>query len=131
MPAPDGARRLLSTYLRPHRPAAAALVVLMLGATALPLLGPQLLRRFVDQASEGLPLRMLIVTAVAYLCVMLAGRLVNVLATYEASKLEWTATKQIREDLVEHILGLDFMFNGTHNPGVLPTRSVSDDSTLS
>jgi len=130
MTAPDGARRLLSTYLRPHRPAAVALVVLMLGAAALPLLGPQLLRRFVDQATAGRPLRLLIGTASAYLCVMLAGRFVNVLATYEASKLAWTATNQLREDLVEHILGLDLSFHGKHTPGELIERVDGDVTNL-
>lgn len=130
MATESGARRLVAEYLRPHRPAVAGLLVALLAATALPLAGPQLLRRFVDGAIAGQPLRRLIGTALTYLAVALGGQAVNVVSTYFASKLAWTTTNRMREDLVEHILGLDLAFHGAHTPGELIERVDGDVTSL-
>jgi ATP-binding cassette subfamily B protein len=124
------APRLLTSYLRPHRPAVAALVVALLLATALPLMGPQLLRRFVDQAAAGRPLNLLLGTAALYLAIALSGQAINVVATYFASRLAWTTANQLREDLVEHVLGLDLAFHGEHTPGELIERVDGDVTSL-
>src|SRR4051794_11770068 len=108
----------------------ATLAVALAFATALPLLAPQLLGRFVDQAVGGDPLPALIGTALAYLAVALGGQLVTVVATYLASKLAWTATNELREDLVGHVLSLDLAYHGQHTPGELIERVDGDVTSL-
>ena len=127
---PAGTRALVATYLRPHRRMAVALVVALIAATAFPLVGPQLLRRFIDQAAAGRPTALLIGTAAAYLVVVLAGQVLTVAATYAGSKLAWTTTNALREDLVEHILGLDLTFHGRHTAGELIERVDGDVTSL-
>jgi ATP-binding cassette subfamily B protein len=130
MKPPTGVRRLLASYLRPHRRSVVALVVTMLFATALPLMTPQLLRRFVDGAIGGKPVRFLVAIAATYLAVALAGKAVTMVATYAASKLAWTTTNELREDLVAHILRLDMTFHGQHTPGELIERVDGDVTNL-
>lgn len=129
-PAPTGARRLLGAYLRPHRSTVVALTAALVVATALPLAAPQLLRRFIDQAIDGRPLAALVGTAAAYLGVALGGQLISVVATYFASRLAWTTTNEMREDLVAHVLGLDLSFHGRHTPGELIERVDGDVTSL-
>jgi len=119
------APRLLGAYLRPHRRAVVVLAIALLAATALPLMGPQLLRRFVDGAARGRPVASLAAIAAAYLVVALTGQGVNLVATYLASKLAWSTTNRMREDLVAHILGLDLSFHGAHTPGELIDGDVT------
>ncbi|MGI8792963.1 MAG: ABC transporter ATP-binding protein [Acidimicrobiales bacterium] len=123
------ARRLLG-YLRPHRRASVVLLVALLGSTALPLLNPQLLRRFIDQAAAGRPTSALVGTALAYLAVALAGQVVGIGATYLAGLVAWSAANVLREDLVEHVLGLDMAFHGQHTPGELIERVDGDVTAL-
>jgi ABC-type multidrug transport system fused ATPase/permease subunit len=113
-------------YLRPYRREAIGLVVALVLSTALPLLGPQLLRRFVDEAIAGRPTSALLRLAGAYLGVALGGKLVSVVATYVASRLAWSTTNAMREDLVEHLLGLDLAYHGEHTAGELIERVDGD-----
>jgi len=125
-----GTRALVAKYLRPHRAMVVALVVALLAATSLPLAGPQLLRRFIDQAVAGGSASALATTAALYLAVTLTAQGVTVVATYAASKLAWTTTNQLREDLVEHILGLDLAFHAQHTAGELIERVDGDVTSL-
>lgn len=106
------------------------LTVALVAATALPLAGPQLLRRFIDQAIGGRPVATLFGTAGTYLVVALGGQLISVVATYFASRLAWTTTNEMREDLVAHVLGLDLSFHGRHTPGELIERVDGDVTSL-
>jgi ABC-type multidrug transport system fused ATPase/permease subunit len=127
---PTGVRHLLRAYLRPHRARVAALVAALLLATALPLAGPQLLRRFIDQATSGRPVAALVRTAVLYLVVALGGQVVSVVAAYVASGLAWRTTNRMREDLVDHVLRLDLAYHGRHTPGELIERVDGDVASL-
>lgn len=118
--------RLLGAYLVPHRRAVAGLAVALLGATALPLLNPQLLRAFVDDAIAGSTTGRLLLIAGAYLAIALAGQAVQLVATYLGSKVAWTSTNALREDLVAHVLELDMGFHGCHTAGELIERVDGD-----
>jgi ABC-type multidrug transport system fused ATPase/permease subunit len=128
-PAP-GARQLVASYLRPHRRATVALAIALVAAAALPLVGPQLLRRFVDQAIAGRPLAELVGTAATYLAVAIAAQGVAVAATYAGSRLAWTVTNELREDLVAHVLSLDLTYHGQHTAGELIERVDGDVHAL-
>ena len=127
---PVGISALARHYLRPHRRMVVALVVGLLAATALPLAAPQLLRRFIDEAIAGAAMSTLVGIAGLYLGLTVAGQLVTVGATYAASKLAWTTANSLREDLVEHILGLDLAFHGKHTAGELIERVDGDVTSL-
>jgi ABC-type multidrug transport system fused ATPase/permease subunit len=128
--APTGVRHLLASYLRPHRARVAGLTAALLLATALPLAGPQLLRNFIDQAAAGEAVSVLVATAATYLVVAVAGQIISVVAAYVASRLAWTTTNRMREDLVEHVLGLDLAYHGQHTPGELIERVDGDVASL-
>lgn len=129
-PAPARHRRLFAAYLRRHRRAVGGLAAVLVVATALPLLTPQLLRRFVDQAVAARPLSTLMTTAALYLAVALGSQAVNVASAYGASRLAWSATNQLREDLASHALGLDLAFHGGHTPGEMIERVDGDVTAL-
>jgi ABC-type multidrug transport system fused ATPase/permease subunit len=120
----------MSKYLRPHRGLVAGLSAALVLATALPLAGPQLLRRFIDQATSGRPVRALVGTAGVYLAVAVGGQVIAVIATYVASRLAWTTTNRMREDLVEHVLALDLAYHGEHTAGELIERVDGDVTSL-
>ncbi len=127
---PAGVRRLLGAYLRPDRRLVIGLSAALVLSTMLPLAGPQLLRRFIDQAVAAAPVSSLVGTAGIYLAVALAGQVISVMATFVASRLAWTTTNRMREDLVEHVLGLDLAYHAQHTPGELIERVDGDVSSL-
>lgn len=107
-----------------HRlwPLAGALLL----STALPLAGPQLTARFVDQALAGAPLERLLALAGAFLAVAVAGQLASVAASYTASGAAWRVTNRLRERAAAHALGLGMAFHGRHTPGEMIERVDGD-----
>src|SRR5688500_11852462 len=121
---------LWRVYLRPYRARSAVLAAVLVVATTLPLAGPQLVRRFVDEASGGAPNTTLVSIAAGYLVVALATQAAQVYLTWASGRLAWTATDRMREDLTEHVLGLDMSFHGQHTAGELIDRVDGDVSRL-
>src|SRR5713101_5966556 len=64
---------LLRTYVGPQRRSVVLLAMLLIGSIGLQLLGPQLLRYFIDSAIGGVPLDALTVTALQFVGVALAN----------------------------------------------------------
>jgi ATP-binding cassette, subfamily B, bacterial len=120
------ARRLVAGYLWPGRRAAAALAAAILAMTALPLLAPQLTRRFVDGAVEGDPTTMLVGLALAYLGVAIAAQGAKVTTAWLASRLAWDGTNRLRERLAQHALTLDLGYHGRRTPGEMIERVDGD-----
>ena len=60
----------------------------------------------------------------------LAGQGLAVAETYVAENVSWTATNELRTDLVAHLLRLDAPFHTAHTPGELIERVDGDVSTL-
>jgi ATP-binding cassette, subfamily B, bacterial len=121
---------LWRAYLRPYRARSAVLAAVLVVATTLPLAGPQLVRRFVDEASGGAPTTTLVGIAAGYLVIALATQAAQVYLTWASGRLAWTATNRMREDLTEHVLGLDMSFHGQHTAGELIDRVDGDVSRL-
>jgi ATP-binding cassette, subfamily B, bacterial len=105
-------------------------VVALLPALALsvglPLIGPQLLRHFVDDAIGGRPVSGLVLIAVGYLVIALGAQIATVTMRYLASRLAWLTTNRIREDLAAHVLGLDLAFHAHRTAGELIERVDGD-----
>jgi len=103
-------------------PAGAALLL----GTALPLAGPQLVARFVDEAVARAPLEALLALGAAYLAVALAGQVAAVAAAYTAGGAAWRVTNRLRERVAAHAIGLDMAYHGRHTPGEMIERVDGD-----
>jgi ATP-binding cassette subfamily B protein len=112
--------------LRPGPRATAALGAAVTAATVLPLVAPQITRRFVDDAIGGASTRHLVFVAVGYLTLAVAGQGARTLTAWLASRLAWDGTNRLRERLAEHALGLDVMFHGRRTPGEMIERVDGD-----
>ena len=121
---------LLATYLRPERRHVALLSALLLGGIALQLMGPLLLRVFIDQATAGGPLAVLLRIGVAFLIIALVTQGVSIAETYVAETVGWNVTNELRSVLALHCLRLDMWFHNAHTPGELIERVDGDVTTL-
>jgi ABC-type multidrug transport system fused ATPase/permease subunit len=95
-------------------------------ATALPLIGPLLVKRFIDQAFGKQPTSHLVVTAAVYLGVAVAAQAAAVATAFAASRWAWLTTNRLREQVAEHTLGLDYAFHGRHTAGEMIERVDGD-----
>ena len=102
-----------------------------MGALALQLLNPQILRRFIDLAVDGSARARLPVIALTFVGLALLQQLLTTAARYVAEDVGWTATNRLRRDLVAHCLRLDLSFHKAHTPGELMDRVDGDVSLLS
>ncbi len=122
---------VLRRYLAPFRLKAALLAVILLGDTALQLVNPQLLGRFIDTARSGGSSETLAAIAVLFLAVACGAQIVGSLATYLGQDVGWSATNLLRADLARHCLRLDMPFYKAHSPGELIARVDGDIALLS
>ncbi len=125
-----GHRRLLGAYLTPQRRRVTLLAGLLLVGIGLQLLNPQIIRRFIDTAQAGGPVRALALAGLAYLAIGLAGRGLSLATFYAGQQVAWTATNRLRADLAGHVLRLDMPFHKTHTPGELIERIDGDATAL-
>ena len=121
---------LLRTYLRPQWPRVLALALLLTGSITLQLVGPQILRYFIDAAGSGATLQTLTTIGLGYLSLALATQAISVAETYVAENVGWTAANRLRADLALHCLLLDPAFHNAHTPGDLIERVDGDVATL-
>ena len=122
--------RLLAHYLLPHWPQALLLAVLLISSIVLELLGPQILRGFIDTAQAGGTLQRLTLAAALFLAVTAGIQAVAVGETYVAENLGWQATNTLRADLASHLLRLDASFHTARTPGELIERVDGDVTQL-
>jgi len=121
---------LLNDYLRPEWPKATLLLVILLTTTALQLVSPQIIRRFIDSALTRAPIEILVQLAVLFILVGLVYQVLSVGATYLGQDVGWSATNRLREDLARHCLGLDPSFFHERTPGELIERLDGDITAL-
>ena len=121
---------LLWTYLRPQKALATAVALLLLVNIGLQLVGPQILRYFIDEALGGSPVVQLIWIAVLFTAVALVQQAVNVVTTYTSGRVGWTATNALRGDLARHCMRLDMSFHNRRTPGEMIERIDGDAEEL-
>ncbi|HEY8451623.1 MAG: ABC transporter ATP-binding protein [Micromonosporaceae bacterium] len=126
MAASSSVRRTVLRQLAPGRRDAVLLAAAVVAATVLPLLAPQLTRRFVDGAIEGASIQGLVMIALGYLGLAVSGQLARMLTAWLASRLAWDGTNRLREALAEHALGLDMAYHGQRTPGEMIERVDGD-----
>ena len=106
------------------------MALLVLAAIAVELANPQILRLFIDSATTGAPMDVLVTIAVVFLVVALAAQVVAIAETYVAENVGLVATNALRADLTLHCLRLDADFHVSHTPGELIERVDGDVGTL-
>jgi len=121
---------LLRRYVAPQWRGTALLAVLLLASIALELVGPQLLRAFIDSAIGGTALESLATLALAYVGVALVTQLLIAGSQYVGESLGWSATNALRADLALHCLQLDLSFHKTRTAGELIERIDGDVTAL-
>ncbi|WP_164929086.1 ABC transporter ATP-binding protein [Gloeobacter violaceus] len=124
-------REFLSLYLWPQWPRVLLLIALLLISVGLQLVGPQVVRFFIDAALAGLPLATLLGAGAVFLAVGLVQQICTVAVTWVGENVGWTATNRLRADLTRHCLGLDMGFHHERTPGELIERIDGDATALS
>ncbi len=122
---------LLVTYLKPQWGRTTLMALLLLVDVGLQLLNPQIVRYFIDTALGGGPSLSLIYAAIFFIVVTILSQIVSVAAIYLSENVAWTATNQLRTDLVTHCLALDMAFHKEHPSGELIERIDGDVDALS
>lgn len=121
---------LFATYLGPQWFRVICMALLLTGSIILELLGPQIIRTFIDTVQSKSPASVLTFIALLYLGATIAGRLVSAGASYFSENTGWNATNRLRADLAHHCLNLDRSFHAAHTPGALLERVDSDVEIL-
>jgi ABC-type multidrug transport system fused ATPase/permease subunit len=127
---------LLRRYLRTQRWRVFGLAVLLFGEIGLQLAIPQFTRIVIDTAT-GAPTGLndptgekLVLVALAFIGLAIVQQIVSIGATFLGETVAWSATNELRSDLMEHCLNLDARFYLTMTPGALIERLDSDVSLL-
>jgi ATP-binding cassette subfamily B protein len=123
--------RLLRRYLSPLRARVALLAVLLVTAIAFQVANPQLIRAFIDRATQGADLGTLLALAAGFMLLAVGHQALTVASTYVAQEVGWSATNELRADLAAHVLDLDMSFHKSVTPGSLIERIDGDVTTLS
>jgi len=122
---------LLVDYLRPQWFRVLLLAALLTGSIALQLHNPQILRRFLDIAISGTRTGALPRQALIFIIVALSGQFLSAISRYVGEQISWTATNNLRADLVGHCLKLDLAFHKSRTTGEMVERIDGDVNTLS
>ncbi len=132
MPAAPASRlRALIALTRRSAGRWVALAVLVAAASACTLGGPLVVRELIDRVSNGAGVGDVRVLALAFLGIVVAGQLLEVLVVWWATATAWSVTNRLRVELTGHVLGLDHEFHRTHTPGELISRVDGDVTSVS
>jgi ATP-binding cassette subfamily B protein len=124
---------MLATYLRPQIGRVLLLAIVLLGGIGLQLLGPQILRRFIDSVTAhgaATPLANLWVLACLFLAATAVAQVARIGAAWLSEQVGWAATNRLRHDLADHVLRLDLGFHNARTPGELIERLDGDVTAL-
>lgn len=122
--------QLQNTYLRLMSRRFFALAALFLVGIGMTLLGPQVIRLFIDTAQQQGDLTRLYIAASLFIATGIVDQATQTLTTYLSQDLAWRATNRLRSDLVGHVLSLPLSFHNAHTPGELIERIDGDVATL-
>src|SRR5690242_5652746 len=95
-------RSLLTRYLRPQIHRVAGMAVLLLAGIALQLINPQVIRYFLDTATQGGPtapavgnLSSLYLAAAVYIAFAILQQALSLAANYTSQNVGWAATNRL------------------------------------
>ena len=124
------AAELLASALRPERARVGALSFVLVVAMLLPLAGPVIIGRFVDEAMAGAALAELTTLAAAYFAVAVGTEVLQLVLTWASVRMAWRLGNRLREQLADHALHHDLAWHGRHSPGELISRIDGDIEAL-
>lgn len=122
---------LLITYLRPQWLKTCLMVLCLLSGVGLQLLNPQIIGYFINTITAHGPVSALLAAGGVYILAAVFNQGISVAGTYFSQYVAWTATNQLRSDLVRHCLSLDMGFHKTHTSGEMIERIDGDVDALS
>ncbi|GHO49277.1 ABC transporter ATP-binding protein [Ktedonospora formicarum] len=122
---------LLARYLKPQMGKALLMSALLLASIGLQLYSPWVLGRFIDTTREQGLSQALIWLALLFLLATFLTQGASVISAYLCEHVAWTATNNLRADLLTHVLGLDLAFHEDHTQGELLERIDGDVNDLS
>src|SRR5437868_11901629 len=128
-----GFTNLLAAYGAPQAGRATVLGVLLFAGVGLQLVGPLVLKRFIDNAAPGpdaQPLAVLWTLGGVYIAAAVLTQAAQVGAAWFSEQVGWTATNGLRRDLAGHCLRLDLTFHNARTPGELIERIDGDVTAL-
>ncbi|MGF1668427.1 MAG: ABC transporter ATP-binding protein [Acidimicrobiia bacterium] len=125
-----GYRAALTTYLAPHKRTLVALGVVLLVSIGLQLVVPIVLSDFIDSVLVGEGLDTLTGIGVAFLVAGVTTQVLEAISAILGARVGWDATNTLREDLAEHLLGLDMGFHTDTTPGEIIERVDGDVTAL-
>src|SRR5262245_51711113 len=100
-------RRALTALIRPDARRWAVLGALIGATSAGSLAGPLIVRRIVDEASDGTTVEQVVRLGVLFLIIAVVTQVLNVVVVASATRAAWRITNGLRLDITRHVLGLD------------------------
>lgn len=122
---------LLATYLKPQWRRVLFLASTLVVSIILQLLGPQIIAFFIATIEQNGPVSHLIGAGIFYGLVSLITQGTAIANAYLSTNVAWSATNQLRTDLVAHCLALDMHFHKARTAGEMIERIDGDVNTLS
>lgn len=122
--------KLLSKYLKCQKLKVLFLMIILGVNIVIQLLNPQILKYFIDAATKESSPKKLTIAAIIFIGAAILGQFLNILATYVSQNVGWSATNELRIDLMKHCLSLDMSFHKEHQPGELLQRVDGDVTSL-
>ena len=139
---------LLKQYLRHLKSRFFWLIIFMAISIVLSLLSPQILRFFIDVATnkledskdllrpflfplaESLRQDPLVTASLLFIALSIVGQFIWLVTSYLSQDIGWKTTNQIRGDLAQHCLSLDMTFHHQKTPGEMVERVDGDTTAL-
>ena len=123
---------VLLTYLRPQLPRVLLLAAFLFTGIGLQLLGPLILKRFIDSAGKGaaVSLSHLWLLGGLFIASTLITQGVQIGVAWFSEQVGWRTTNRLRRDLAEHCIHLDMAFHTARTPGELIERIDGDVTAL-
>ena len=121
---------LLGTYLKPQWRSVVLLALSLLAGIGLQLLNPQILGYFIDTAISQGANATLVKAGLLFIGIAIANQGLSIVSTYLDTNVAWTATNQLRSDLVAHCLALDMHYHKTRSAGEIIERIDGDVNAL-
>lgn len=122
---------LLMTYLKPQWIRTSLMIFCLLTGIGLQLLNPQIVSYFIDALTAHGPASALVAAGGVYILAAILNQGTAMAGAYFSQYVSWTATNQLRSDLVRHCLALDMGFHKTHTSGEMIERIDGDVDALS
>lgn len=120
----------LRSYLAPYKPQLALMAAGLAATTLMTLAGPALLRDFIDGVVAQQAPDRLVQLAFLFFLARLGRTAGEALTGYVGEGMAWSATNQVRQDLLRHALTLDMDFFNENPPGTMLERTDGDSNQL-